>query len=132
MFIIDSVCQNPGILRIVLTIMNIVKLICIIAPIILILMLVIDIGKNVLSGDQEEIRKNLNKSIKRIIACILIFFVPLLVNVTIGFLGDLGVDYMRCIENANSDYINQLEQSGVGSGNNSATSKTSKENSKKE
>ena len=140
MFIIDSVCQNPGILRIVLTIMNIVKLICIIAPIILILMLVIDIGKNVLSGDQEEIKKNLNKSIKRIIACILIFFVPLLVNVTIGFLGDLGVNYIECIENANSDTIDRLEaqrasnqKSGGGSSNNNneKNSEKEKKNSKK-
>ena len=110
MLILFDACESLGILKTVMFIMNIVKIICIIAPILLMLMLMIDFAKNVISKDEEETKKNFNKSIKRIIACILIFFVPTIVAFIMNILGDLGVDYAKCITNANSEYIALLEQ----------------------
>ena len=109
MLLLYEACEKIGVLKIIMAIMNVVKVICIIAPILLIVMLMIDFGKNVISGEQEEIKKNFNKAIKRVIACMLIFFVPTIVSVIMNMLGDLGVNYVECINNANEEYISRLE-----------------------
>ena len=97
----------------------------------------IDFGKNVISGEQEEIKKNFNKAIKRVIACMLIFFVPTIVSVIMNMLGDLGVNYADCINNANEEYINMLEETrrgnpGSGIYDPSNPNKTEKEKETKE
>ncbi len=109
MLVMFEACENIGILKTIMVILNIIKIICIIAPILLIIMLMIDFTKSVISGEAEETKKNFKTSIKRIIACMLIFFVPTIVAFIMNILGDMGVDYAKCITNANSEYIDMLE-----------------------
>ena len=100
-------CEDPGFLKMVMSIMNIFNLICIVVPILLLVYLTIDFGKMVISGESDEIAKRKKKIIKRMIACACVFFVPLLVSVTCNMLTDAGLEYTKCISNANKDYINQ-------------------------
>lgn len=93
-------CTNNGVLRILHTVLKALDLVCIILPIVLIVLIIIDVCKNVINNDASEQKKNLVIAIKRIIYCSLVFFAPLIVNVITNMLGDLGVNYALCIENA--------------------------------
>jgi len=66
-------------------------------PILLILMGTIDLGKAVLSSDDKEIKGATSKLIKRAIAAVAVFFIPLLVNLIIGLVAGSSTD----IENTN-------------------------------
>ena len=61
-------------------------------PILLILMGSIDLGKAVLASDDKEIKGATSKLIKRAIAAVAVFFVPMLVNLIIGMVGDAGTN----------------------------------------
>ena len=104
-----NVCQNPDILRIIFFARKILDIAFIIIPIGLIVFLIIDIYKMVISGEEKTIKQNQKMIINRIIFAILIFFVPTIVSFTMNLLSNVGfsVDYMDCINNANSEFIEE-------------------------
>ena len=53
----------------------------------LIVMGIVDLGKAVLSSDDKEIKGATSKLVKRAIAAVAVFFVPLIVNLLIGLTG---------------------------------------------
>ncbi len=57
-------------------------------PILLIIMGSIDLGKAVLSSDDKEIKGATSKLVKRAIAAVAVFFVPLIVNLLISMVAD--------------------------------------------
>lgn len=68
-------------------------------PILLIIMGSIDLGKAVMASDDKEIKGATSKLIKRAIAAVAIFFIPLIVNLLIGMVGDAGAkegDFVSC------------------------------------
>lgn len=108
-------CTEPAILKIILYIKIIFQYAFIIVPIGLILMISIDITKNVISSNENDMPKNLNMSIKRIIFCIAMFFVPTIVNLMMSIVNDsisnLNVDYESCIQNIeNIEYYEKMAQ----------------------
>ena len=59
----------------------------------------IDLGKAVLASDDKEIKGATSKLVKRAIAAIAVFFIPMLVNLLIGMVGDAGAkegDFISC------------------------------------
>ena len=106
-------CENPDILRIIYFIKILIDIVKIIVPIGLIIIGSIDFSKSVINSDEKEQKKTLNLFIKRLIYAALIFIVPWLIEVLISFLGDLteGVNWTDCINNANSEKIEELEKS---------------------
>ena len=50
----------------------------------------IDLGKAVLASDDKEIKGATSKLIKRALAAVAVFFVPLLVNLLVNMVGDSG------------------------------------------
>lgn len=99
-----NVCQNPDILRIIFFARKILDIAFIIIPIGLIVFLIIDIYKMVISGEEKTIKQNQKMIINRIIFAILIFFVPTIVSFTMNLLNNVGfnVDYMDCWNNTNN------------------------------
>ena len=68
-------------------------------PILLIIMGSIDLGKAVMASDDKEIKGATSKLIKRAIAAVAVFFVPLIVNVLINMVGDTSTnqgDFITC------------------------------------
>lgn len=68
-------------------------------PILLIVMGSIDLGKAVLASDDKEIKGATSKLIKRAIAAVAIFFIPMLVNMLVGMVGDAGAkegSFVKC------------------------------------
>lgn len=59
-------------------------------PILLILMGSIDLGKAVLASDDKEIKGATSKLIKRAIAAIAVFFIPMIVNILVGMVSEAG------------------------------------------
>ena len=129
-------CSNYEILRIVRVIMNVFRLICFIAPILLIVMLSIDFGKTVMSGGNIEDNKVLSLFIKRIIMCMAIFLVPILITVAMNITGlNTAKQYEACLknyENANNYKDNTITNGGNSNnngGNNNKGNSNNKENS---
>ena len=82
--------------RLVGRILNIFK---IVIPLILIIMGMIDLGKAVMSSKPEEISKTAKTLLFRIIAGIIIFFIPTLVGfmfTIVDNFGDIDDDYNVC------------------------------------
>ncbi len=103
MYILLEVCQNPGILRIIQFILILMNVIFIIVPIGLIIMLLIDLSKVVISQDEREGPKTNKLILNRIIMAIVVFMVPSIVSFVAKVI-DMG-DYSTCIANANASAI---------------------------
>lgn len=80
---------------------KIIKYIQFLAPVFLIVLTAIDIGKIVVAGNiEEELPKQKSKIIRRFIATVVIFFLPIVINILIDALQDSGA--------ANSDIIRDI------------------------
>ncbi len=73
----------------------------IVIPMILIILGIIDFGKAVLSSDDKSIKDAAMTLAKRLIAGVIIFFIPTVINVVFsyisGFSEDMQADAMNCI-----------------------------------
>lgn len=96
-------CGGSGVLKIIKFVWIIMDIALLIIPIGLIAMVTIDFAKNVIAGKEDEMRKNVNMAIKRIIFCIVIFLIPTIVDAVINLLGDIGVSYAECINIATTE-----------------------------
>ena len=104
-------CGQQGLVNTVVIIKMALKWVCIIIPIILIVMCVVDLSKIVTAGDKtDDVRKKAISTIStRVIFAIVIFLVPTLVNALFGILGtsfsgEAGqVGFAECWKNVNSD-----------------------------
>lgn len=88
-------CGGMDILRLIKMVIMFLKIVFLVAPIILMVMISIDFFKNVSSGKDEEIKKNISIAIKRVIACLLLFLVPTFFNIITNM---IGTDYSKCFE----------------------------------
>ena len=112
MYILLEACQHPGILRVLYFATLLLDIVFVLVPIGLIVMLMIDFSKAVVSGD-EKASKSTKLVGKRILYAILIFSVPWIVNLFMDFLDSAGLhnSYRTCLENAKSknfDYYDEL------------------------
>ena len=102
-------CENSGVLSVVLFFKDIISFISIIVPIILILMVSVDVFKMV-CGDTEVYNKKMSGTIKKAIAAMLVFFVPTFVNLLFSMMGIQSYKFSSCWINANKEMIDQVKQ----------------------
>ena len=99
----NAFCSNEGVLTL-FSILGIgVTAIKIAIPIILIIMGMLDMGKAVTSGKDDEIKKELVVFLKRAIAAILVFFIPSIVGLIMQILNNQLTDsnacgYSQCVQ----------------------------------
>jgi len=107
-----NVCENPDILRIIYFGLKILDLIFLIVPIALIIYITIDIFKIIIRADDKVIKENHKSIINRIIFAIFLFFVPTIVTVVMNILSlsNITTDYQVCIDNANKETIEALQE----------------------
>ena len=109
-------CNNPDILRVIWFFMMLIDIIKIIIPIALIVLGMIEFSKAAISSDENAQKKSGQLFVKRLIYAVLIFVLPWLIEVFIVTLGNLKVlkkeetNFTDCLENANKEKIEQLEQ----------------------
>ena len=106
-----EICESTGILKVLLFIKQISNIVFTIIPIGLIILIVIDFYKNVISKNTDETKKILSKVIKRIIYCIILFLVPTIINLTIDLIETTGINipYTSCWKNASPSNLKKLE-----------------------
>lgn len=115
LWISSNPCEISGILKIILFVKTLLSYVCFIVPMGLIVMISVDIGKNVLAGRDEEMKKNFNIAMKRIIYCMCIFLVPSFVDLAVSLVNnavtDLNVTSSSCTENIkNIAYYEEIEK----------------------
>lgn len=73
----------------------------IVIPIILIILGMIDFSKAVISSDDKVIKDSAFTLLKRVVAAIIIFFIPTIINVAFnyiaGFSNSIREDYLNCV-----------------------------------
>lgn len=77
---------------------------------VLVVLLIIDFGKAVMAGKEDEIKSAQKLAIKRVVYALVVFLVPWIVNVAIGLLADAngadddpyghGESALKCWKNA--------------------------------
>lgn len=106
------ICNTTGFLRIMYLIKVLLNLIRFAVPIILILMVALDLFKNVINPKEKE---GMKKIVNRIIAAVIVFFVPTVVSLVLYLmdyvLDNKSEDYKvsSCYTNANTTCINKVD-----------------------
>ncbi len=106
-----NTCNNIELSSVLFIVKNILTIIQIIVPIILLITIVISLYQAMLNPDKKDIKKSI---IIRFAAAIIVFFIPMLINITMGILGE-DYNFSNCWNNAkntnnNSSYINSNDK----------------------
>ena len=107
MYILD-VCNDISILGVILFIKKLLSIISYIVPAILVLLITIDFTKAVMASNDDDIKKAQHLSIKRIIAGLIVFFVPLIVETSFSFLENVGTSWASCYNAATEEKVQSL------------------------
>lgn len=102
-------CNNSSVLKIIYLIKTGITLIQIVAPIILIIMLMID-GLSSMTSEEGMNKKFIGKSTKKILAAVIIFITPAIINLLLSFLGQAGFEEANCWNDATKEGIEAAEE----------------------
>ena len=100
-----GICDNPEILKVMMLIKIVISSICVALPIILIVVIMLDYSKAVSSNDNDMFMKITRNLPYRLIAVVVIFFIPSLVKIVVNIADGSANTYIGCIENATPDNI---------------------------
>lgn len=108
-------CSDPGIVRALYLVKVILNMIRFTLPIGLIFMVSIDIYKNLIIGSPDNKQTVIKKSGDRIIACVVVFLIPTLINLLLAFISKIGFDtdntsFVTCYTEASKELIETLEE----------------------
>lgn len=110
MFLALDLCNNSGVLRVFYILKITLNIVFIIIPIIIIITTIINLFKVINNGKEDSLKEVLLTTIKKLIAGLIIFFLPSLFSYLFNSLAELEVDVATCITNANLDYIQEREK----------------------
>lgn len=102
MFFLVEPCSDTTMLQVMGIVKFIMRVICIVVPVILIVLGTIDLFKAVTAGKEDEIKKKQKALITRLIAGILVFLVPTIVTVLFNLIG--VSDWKTCWNDAKDDF----------------------------
>lgn len=110
-----NLCDSGDILSVFRIVNIVITVIKIVVPIILILSLMIDYAKAVYNKDSDALAKVNRLAAKKVIAAILIFYIPTFVNIIAKVSSYNDNSYLSCLSNATIDkiqdaYIKQTQQ----------------------
>ena len=106
MFLEIAACEDPNILRFVYFIGEILKIAFLLIPIILILVIAIDLIKNIIINDEGK--KVVSLIIKRLINVVLVFLIYDIVGFAMGLVSSFGGnEWKSCLQNVSS--VDNLE-----------------------
>ncbi len=119
-----NACTDSGTLTIIFVIKTFINIAFMVLPMILIVMITIDLFKNVLASKDSDMIANRNRAIKRIIYCVIAFFVPTIINLVMNIAYSNIDDSSKasvslCWENATMDNIKkyrEIEEKGADQG----------------
>ena len=100
-----NVCDNPTVLEVMRIVKIILTIIRIVVPLILIISLMIGYTKAVANKDADALSKANKTAVAKVIAAILVFFIPTFVNIIGHITGETS--YLSCINIASSESISE-------------------------
>lgn len=109
MYILE-ICEEPAILNLILFVKGILELLCIVIPIVLIVMVSIELLKIVFDASDKTIKSASKGILNKVIATVVIFFVPTIVNLILKNLNEMNVQQTACWANANTATIAHYQQ----------------------
>jgi len=101
---VNNICTDVEILNVISIFKTIINIACIIVPVILVIMLSIDIIKTI-SSSEVETKKLYNTIAKRVIAAVIIFLIPALLNLALSVIPMKTSYYLACYNNASKEEI---------------------------
>ncbi len=108
----ENACNDVELLNILSIFKSIINLAIILVPVILTIFVIIDIIKTISSGEVDS--KKLSKSIsKRLVAAVLIFLVPSLLNFVINLIPMGNLYYIDCYNSATKENVLQISISNA-------------------
>lgn len=109
---INQVCLDVQLLNIINIFKNLISFGTIIVPVILVIFIIVDIIKTISSNDVDT--KKLSKSIsKRLIAAVMVFLVPVILNFIINIIPISSSYYLACYKNASKEIIYLIAKDNV-------------------
>ena len=99
-----GICDSPNVLEVMLIVTKVITIIKIIVPIILIVSLMVSFAKAVSQNDSDALDKAKKGAVSKVIAAVLVFFIPTFVDVIVGLV-DPNSEYKECISDISRDTI---------------------------
>ena len=109
LYMLLDLCNDSRFLRVLYLFKVVTRLICIVVPILLIVILMIEVTKAIINSDDSKINELKRKGINRIIAAVVDFLVPTFITLFLNIFNFSG--YSNCIDNLNLERINNLSDS---------------------
>ena len=100
-------CEDGDVLTTIKNILVMVKIVKVVLPTIVILASIVSFSKTIGSNKEDNLKDATNKLIKRLIAAIIVVFIPTFINGIITLISTEQNNYELCIENANDESIKQ-------------------------
>ena len=111
--LVEDTCH--GLKNIILIVKFLLTIIQWVVPIILIVLGTIDLVKAVVAGKDDDIKKHQQTLIKRIIAAVIVFLIPMLVTVLMGWIGNN--DWRTCWNNTSGKISSIFKTNSLGDSN---------------
>lgn len=92
---LGNCCKDSGLLSILGVFSNIIEIVQIVVPIILLLMVCIKLLQMVINPDEKKNFKTLRN---QIIAAVIVFFIPMLINVLVGMIDNTNINFVSCLK----------------------------------
>ena len=105
-----DMCTNPYFLRAFYILLIVSKKICIIIPIIIVGTIIIKIFNVVISGKEDELKEIFPLSLKKIIAGLVVLFLPTIINFAVLLIGNASYEVNLCETNLNLETIQYYEK----------------------
>ena len=106
MLFLDGVCDTSAVLEIIMFADKLLGVVFFIVPMLLIVMVIVDLTKGVASNE-DEMRKYLNVTIRRIVLAVILFLMPNVITLFNSVVNNTG--YSECLKNANAEYIRDVK-----------------------
>lgn len=108
-----NICENGNILSVIRLIKIVITIIKIVVPILLIISVMLDYAKAVSSSDNDLLAKANKIVVTKIIAAMLIFFIPTFVSLISNIAGNNPESFLSCFKNATSEKIDEFHASAA-------------------
>ena len=106
-----SICDRSYMVQVFLIIKIFFKMLCILAPIIIILASIYNLFTAIRSGKDEDLKANLTMLVRRVIAGLLIFFLPNIISyVFMDIVKADDVSFISCFDSASVEKVRSLRE----------------------
>lgn len=98
-------CSDITLLNVIRIFKDLINVVTIIVPVILVIFVIVEVIKTITAGNVDT-KKLMNSIAKRLIAAVVIFLLPYIIDFALGLFGNLK--YKDCWENANKTKIQEI------------------------